>query len=457
MQALQVPANAEDVEARAINNGGEIAGVAELRLATGVLQTHLVRWSSPTAAMTDLGAGHPLGPGAVSMAWDLNDAGQITGRTSLRDPDNVVRARVFLWVDGVWHGMRGTNQTFVTSDISAISGLTAANQLYVVGPEHSAPSPNVSAARWTVQLTPTNQTPVADAGGPYQGNEGGAIQFSGSGSSDADGDPLTYHWDFGDGATGTGVSPTHGYGDEGTGSYTVTLTVDDGQGGSHQAAATATITNADPVVNAGSNAVLPLAQAFTLAGSFTDAGAQDDPWSYTVNWGDGSTALSGSTATQGALAPAPSHQYQAGIYTVTLGVTDEDGGAGSAAIEVQARYPFTGFFPPVDQPEVAVNRAKAGSGIPIKFSLQGNRGLAIFRTGTPYPNPRFVHHACNASEPQDPIESTTTSPAGLTYDAAADQYTYVWKTDKAWAGRCGTFYLGLLDGSEHQAEFQFVK
>jgi PKD repeat protein len=458
MQALQVPATVEDVEARAINNADVIVGLAEVQLGSGAFQAHLVRWASPAAAMEDLGASHPLGPGAPSQAVDLNDAGHIAGTTNLRDPDNVVRARVFLWVEGVWHGLRTDNQAIITSGLVGLSGVTAANQVYVAGTAHTAPSPNSSGGRWTVQLAATNQSPVADAGGPYQGTEGAAVQFDGSGSSDADEDQLTYGWDFGDGATGTGVSPTHTYTDEGTGSYTVTLTVQDGEGGSHQATAAVAITNTNPVVNAGSDVAIPQAQAFTLTASFVDAGAQDDPWAYTVDWGDGTPLVTGSTATQGALTPAPSHQYQqAGIRTVTVAVTDEDGGAGSAAIQVQAHYPFAGFFPPVDQPEVAVNRAKAGSGIPIKFSLQGDRGLGIFRTDTPYPNPRFVHHSCNPDEPQDPIESTTTSPAGLTYDATTDTYTYVWKTDKGWAGRCGTFHLGLLDGSDHQAEFQFTR
>ena len=74
---------------------------------------------------------------------------------------------------------------------------------------------------------PTNNAPVADAGGPYSGDAGSAISFDASGSSDADGDALTYSWDFGDGSNGTGVSPSHTYAS--AGSYTATVTVSDGQ------------------------------------------------------------------------------------------------------------------------------------------------------------------------------------------------------------------------------------
>jgi hypothetical protein len=119
-------------------------------------------------------------------------------------------------------------------------------------------------------------------------------------------------------------------------------------------------------------------------------------------------------------------------------------------------YVFTGFFPPVDNPGVSedvVNRANAGRGIPVKFNLAGNQGLDIFEPGYP----RFVSTPCENGDTQDAIEETTTSPAGLTYDPATDQYTYVWKTQKAWAGRCGAFQLGLNDGSDHHALFRFVR
>jgi hypothetical protein len=119
-------------------------------------------------------------------------------------------------------------------------------------------------------------------------------------------------------------------------------------------------------------------------------------------------------------------------------------------------YDFTGFFPPVDNPgasEDVVNQANAGRGIPAKFSLAGDQGLDIFEPGYP----KFVSTPCDNSDTQDAIEETTTSPPGLTYDPATDQYTYVWKTQRVWAGRCGTFRRGLNDGSDHHALFRFVR
>ena len=75
----------------------------------------------------------------------------------------------------------------------------------------------------TIAAAPANRPPVANPGGPYNGDTGVAVSFDGSGSSDPDADPLTYRWDFGDGTSDTGAAPTHVFGAAGT--YTVSLIV----------------------------------------------------------------------------------------------------------------------------------------------------------------------------------------------------------------------------------------
>lgn len=73
-----------------------------------------------------------------------------------------------------------------------------------------------------------NVPPLADAGGPYD-TQNGTVQVDGSRSSDLDGDvPLSYEWDFGDGSTGSGVAPAHAYSADGD--YTITLNVIDSRG-----------------------------------------------------------------------------------------------------------------------------------------------------------------------------------------------------------------------------------
>jgi PKD repeat protein len=72
-----------------------------------------------------------------------------------------------------------------------------------------------------------NLAPVADPGGPYNGETGVEIRFDGSGSTDPNDDALFYNWNFGDGATGTGATPTHAYAM--ARAYEVRLIVNDGE------------------------------------------------------------------------------------------------------------------------------------------------------------------------------------------------------------------------------------
>jgi hypothetical protein len=97
---------------------------------------------------------------------------------------------------------------------------------------------------------------------------------------------------------------------------------------------------------------------------------------------------------------------------------------------------------------------KAGSGIPLKFSLRGDQGLDIVAFG--YPASYGVD--CNTSAPLDTVEQTVTAGASsLSYDAEVDQYVYVWKSDKAWAGTCRRLDVTLIDGTPHIAHFKFAK
>ena len=110
---------------------------------------------------------------------------------------------------------------------------------------------------------------------------------------------------------------------------------------------------------------------------------------------------------------------------------------------------FAGFFAPVDNPPIR-NSVKAGSAVPVKFSLGSNQGLSIFQAG--YPVSQSV--ACDSGVPTDSIEETVTAGASsLSYDASSDRYTYVWKTDKAWAKTCRRLILKLSSGLQQTAEF----
>ena len=162
---------------------------------------------------------------------------------------------------------------------------------------------------------PTNNPPVADAGGPYSGEAGTTlIQFDGSGSMDPDDNAITFEWEFGDGSTATEEMPTHTY--RSAGNYEVRLVVDDGQVKSEPSITSAVISappaNIAPVANPGGPYRGAPGQMITFNGSASED-PNGDALTYSWNFGDGS---SGSGVN-------PTHTYAAaGNYTVTLTVSD---------------------------------------------------------------------------------------------------------------------------------------
>jgi PKD repeat protein len=191
----------------------------------------------------------------------------------------------------------------------------------------------------TLTVTVTNVAPMVYAGRDQNVAEGDTVQFSGS-FTDTDYDTHTVEWDFGDGHTASGtLQPTHQYGDDG--SY-----------------------NVAPAVYAGPDQTVEVFNTIPFSGTFSDPGVLD---THTIDWdfGDG-------TGTTGSL--TPTHIYNmVGNYTVTLKVTDKDGGVGTDTmnVEVIQKYAVWGNS----------NDAKAilwsGSGAKIKGNVNSNGGVTM--------------------------------------------------------------------------------
>jgi hypothetical protein len=115
-------------------------------------------------------------------------------------------------------------------------------------------------------------------------------------------------------------------------------------------------------------------------------------------------------------------------------------------------YNFGGFRPPIDRLP-AMNTVKAGSAVPVKFSLHSYQGLNIFDTN--YPKPVSLSCGGGIDAPVDEI--VTAGSSSLSYIAQSDQYNYVWKTDKAWANTCRQLIVRFNDGKEYRASFKFAK
>jgi len=116
------------------------------------------------------------------------------------------------------------------------------------------------------------------------------------------------------------------------------------------------------------------------------------------------------------------------------------------------QFTFGGFYPPVANPPVA-NKINAGNAVPVKFSLGGNYGLKIFAKG--YPN--LVKTTCQVKYIKPIDQKVNAAMSSLTYDPLTGQYKYTWKTDKKWAGTCGSLVMKFIDGTQKTALFQFTK
>ncbi|MBI3000509.1 MAG: SBBP repeat-containing protein [Deltaproteobacteria bacterium] len=194
-----------------------------------------------------------------------------------------------------------------------------------------------------------NQPPTANAGGPYTVAEGAMLATLTGSGSDPDGDPLTYAWDLdNNGSFETpGQNPSFSAaGRDGPSSQTVVLRVCDTHNACATSNATVNITNVGPTVGVISAPAAPVqvTTAVTTSANFTDPGVPDTHtavWS----WGDGTTSAGTVTETNGSGSVTGSHTYiAAGVYTVTLTVTDDDGGSGQSIFQFVVVFdPSAGF------------------------------------------------------------------------------------------------------------------
>ncbi len=184
-----------------------------------------------------------------------------------------------------------------------------------------------------VTVAVANVAPTVAAGADQNAVEGATVQLAPATFTDPGGETdHTASINWGDGSTTAGVvdglaktvAGSHVYADNGL--YTVTVTVDDGDGGSASDTLAVTVTNAAPVVNAGADQASAEGSVVSLApASFTDAGS-GDTHTASINWGDG-TVVDGDV-NAGARTVSGSHTFtNQGSYTVTVTVTDDDGGS----------------------------------------------------------------------------------------------------------------------------------
>jgi hypothetical protein len=280
----------------------------------------------------------------------------------------------------------------------------------------------------------TSTVTVVDTTAPILGGVGPDITVEATSPAGAAASwPVPTAFDLVDGARPVSCTPAAG-GTFALGTTTVTCSASDTRGNEASRGFTVTVRDTTaPVIAAHADVNVIASSNSSAVVTYTTPTATDlVDTSVTVTC----TPVSGST-------------FNAGSTTVTCSATDHAGNTATSSFKVNVSYSFNGFFQPVDN--AAVNTVKAGSAIPVKFSLGGNQGLAIFAVNSPA---SIATAQCDGSTTDEVEVTVTAGNSSLSYDAGANQYNYVWKTEKNWIG-CRQLRMTLKDGSVRTAMFKF--
>jgi hypothetical protein len=127
---------------------------------------------------------------------------------------------------------------------------------------------------------------------------------------------------------------------------TVTITATDEHGATGTATFNLTVNNMPPVLTITrptAGTLYAKGDSVNLAASFTDAGT-GDTHTASINWDDGTTSSGTVVESNGSGTISASHAYaNAGVYTIQVTVTDDDGGSDTEAVMVVVYDPSAGF------------------------------------------------------------------------------------------------------------------
>ena len=233
-----------------------------------------------------------------------------------------------------------------------------------------------------------NVAPTADISNDGPIDEGGSATVSLTNAFDPSSEDTTAGFHYAFSCTNDALPTT--YADAGTddsivcpfaddGSYKVSARIFDKDDGYTDYDTTVVVRNVAPTITSatvtgGSGVACLPGNAVGLDFAWTDPAGSNDTYSYDVDWGDGSAHATGS----GQVSPVTglSHTYGPGTFTISIVVSDEDGGTSDAVTrQVSHEFATSGLLQPIN----AGGRTtfKLGSTIPVKVRATDCTGAPV--------------------------------------------------------------------------------
>ena len=204
----------------------------------------------------------------------------------------------------------------------------------------------------------------------------------------------------------------------------------------------------DPVLLNGSATVMALVDDSAAGGSHV-ASAE-----YSLN-GEAWTAMLASDGGFDAVTEAVEAGFtasQVGSNLVCVRGTDALGNVGDPTCQTfLVAYRFEGFFSPVEND--ALNSAKAGQSIPVKWRLTDANGVPVADPAS-FVGLYSSQQLCDSGLPTDAVEEDAAGSSGLQYNGDG-YWQFNWKTPKTYAATCRSMYV-LFDSEQTSPAVKFL-
>lgn len=280
--------------------------------------------------------------------------------------------------DGDFSDATGATPTITRAELISLGVGNVAQFEVTVSVDDGRATPVTDTATVNVVL---NEAPVADAGGPYEVNEGRTITLDATATVDDRGiENLIVTWDLdGDGIYGesgidaargdeTRLTPVFSAADaDGPQTFTVRLRAEDALGEVDIDSASVLIRNEAPTISLDSSITVGRGIPIALSGNFTDPGP--DQWTANVDYSDGA-------GTQPLVLDGMTFQLDnaydtAGVYTVVVTIDDGDGGVTEQTVTVTVEQPDLPDLNLISS-DVLFDPINPGVGDPVNFEIDIN-------------------------------------------------------------------------------------